>query len=52
MTLMMLNETKEHCRRVTTLFLAALAALYLPFVRITVRNRWITFRNRWITVEN
>ena len=33
-------------------FLAALAALYLPLVRITVRNRWITVRNRWITVRN
>ena len=29
-----------------------LAALYLPLVRVTVRNRWITVRNRWITVRN
>ena len=28
------------------LFLAALAALYLPLVRITVRNRCITIRDR------
>ena len=44
---------------VAILFLAALAALYLPLVRITVRNRWITVgnwlitvRNRWINVRN